>query len=96
MFRTKKIKVGRHRIEAFSIKLLSKSFVLLKGRKGYVMCGYLNVKTAEKFNDAAAMVTGVATIEEALKTQVRACTRPAQRLGIYKGQPVREALMIFA
>jgi uncharacterized protein YunC (DUF1805 family) len=96
MFRIKKIKVGRHHIEAFSAKLLSKSFVLLKGRKGYVMCGYLNIKTAEKFNDPAAMVTGVATIEDALKAQVCACTRSAQRLGIYKGQPVREALMIFA
>ncbi|HTY45917.1 MAG TPA: DUF1805 domain-containing protein [Patescibacteria group bacterium] len=96
MFRIKKIKVGRRYVEALSTRLLTKNLVLLKGRKGYVMCGYLNMASAEKFNDAAAMVTGVATIADALKAQVRACTTAARTMGIYEGQAVREALMIFA
>lgn len=94
MITIKKIKVGKRYIEAVAIKLLSKNFVLLRGRQGYIMCGYLNMKAAEKFKDVAIKITGVSTIEEALKASVRSCTSSARRLGIYKGQPVREVLKI--
>ena len=92
MIKIKKIKVGKRYVEAVAVKLLSKNFILLRGRRGYIMCGYLNMKAAEKFKDVAAKITGVSTIEEALKASVHSCTSQARRLGIYKGQPVREAL----
>ena len=78
------------------INLQSKNFILLKGRNGYVMCGYLNLKTAEKFKDVAIKIVGVSTIEEALKAKVHSCTSQAKRLGISKGQPVKETLKIIA
>jgi len=96
MLRYKKIKVGRKYIEAISIRLLSKNLILLKGRKGYIMCGYLNLKAAEKFKDVAVKIVGVATIEEALKVSIQSCTSSAKRLGISKGQPVKEILGIIA
>jgi len=96
MLRYKKIKVGRKYIEAISIRLLSKNLILLKGRKGYIMCGYLNLKAAEKFKDVAVKIVGVATIEEALKVNIQSCTSSAKRLGISKGQPVKEILGIIA
>lgn len=96
MLRYKKIKVGKKFIEGLSIKLLSKSFVLLRGRRGYVMCGYLNLKVAGKFKDVAIKIVGVATIEEALKATVYSQTAQARKLGIYKGQPVKEVLGIIA
>ncbi len=81
-------------MEAFLIKLLSKNLILLRASKGYAMCGYLNLKTAQKFKDVAIKITGVATIEEALNTVVHSCSYSAGRLGIYKGQPIKEALEI--
>lgn len=60
------------------------------------MCGYLNLKAAGKFKDAAVMITGVSTIREALSSKVSSCTLPAGKLGVYAGQPVKEVLKIIA
>ena len=92
----KKIKIGRQTVGALCIRLLSKNLILLKGRRGYVMCGYLNMKAAEKFKDVAAKIVGVSTIEQAFKARVHSCTSPARRLGISKGQPIKEVLKIIA
>ena len=88
----KKIRIGKKYIEAVAIKLLSKSFIVLKGKKGYVMCGYLNLKVAEKFKDVAVKIVGVSSIEDALNAQVHSCTSAARKLGLYKGQPIKEVL----
>lgn len=94
MLKHKKIKIGNKYIEALSIELLSKYFVLLRGSKGYVMCGYLNLTAAEKFNDVAVKITGVSTIEDAFQATVHSCTSSARKLGIHKGQPIKEVLEI--
>lgn len=96
MIKVKKIKVGARSIEALWVKLQNKNFILLRGSRGYVMCGYLNLKAAQKFNDVAVKVTGVSTISEVLSTSVYSCTNPAKKLGIYKGQPIKEVLKIIA
>jgi uncharacterized protein YunC (DUF1805 family) len=92
----RKIKCGRKYIEAFCIGLMSKNLILLLGSKGYVMCGYLNMRSAAKFKDLAVKITGVSTINESLRATVNSCTCAAKKLGIYKGQPIRQALKIIA
>ena len=94
MIKVKKIKIGKSNIEAILIKLQSKNFILLKGSRGYVMCGYLNMKAAERFKDVAIKITGVATIEEALAASVYSCSSPARKLGLHIGQPIKEVLKI--
>ena len=94
MIKCPKIKIGGKYIEAFLISLQSKNLILLRGSRGYVMCGYLNLKAAEKFKDVAIKITGISTIEEALKTSVHSCTSSARKLGIFKGQPIKEVLKI--
>lgn len=96
MLKHKKIKVGKKHIEAIRINLLSKNLILLKGRKGYVMCGYLNLKAATKFKDVAVKIVGVSTIEEALRATVHSCSPPAKKLGISQGQPIKEVLKTIA
>lgn len=96
MFRYKKIKIGKKYIKAFALDLGEKNLVVLKGSRGYVMCGYLNMKAAYKFKDAAVKITGVATIEDALKAIVHSLTGEARKLGIYKGQAVKEVLGIIS
>jgi uncharacterized protein YunC (DUF1805 family) len=92
----KKIKVGKKFVEAILIKLLSKNLIILKGSKGYIMCGYLNLKVANKFGDAAAKIVKVSTIKDALKTKIESASNKAKKLGIYKGQAVKDALKIIA
>lgn len=96
MIKRKKITIGRKYVEAFLISLQSKNLILLRGSRGYVMCGYLNLKAAERFKDAAIKVTGVSTIQEALNASVHSRTSPARKLGILKGQPIKEVLKIIA
>ncbi len=92
----KKIKVGKRYIEAINMKLLEKNLIVLRGEKGYVMCGYLNLSVAGKFKDVAVKIVKVATIEAALKADVHSCTRNARKLGIYLGQPISEVIKIIA
>jgi uncharacterized protein YunC (DUF1805 family) len=94
MIKHKKIKIGKKYIDAFLIKLLTKNLILLKGAKGYIMCGYLDLAVAEKFGDAAVRITGVSTIAEALNTTVSSCTTHAQKIGIKEGQLIKEVLKI--
>lgn len=96
MIKYKKIKVGKRYIEALLFSLSDKNLIVLKGRNGYIMCGYLNLKAARKFKDAAAMITGVSTIAGALKAEISAVTPGAAKIGMHKNQPVKEALKIIA
>jgi uncharacterized protein YunC (DUF1805 family) len=96
MFEHRKIKIGRAKIELLIFKLSNKNLLVLKGSKGYIMCGYLNLKVAEKFKDTAIKIIGVSSLKEALSATVASCTSSARKLGVYKGQPVKDALKIIA
>jgi len=92
MFEVKKIK----NIREINIRLQKKNLIVLIGKKGYIMCGYLNLNTANKFKDVAIRVKGVSKIEEVLNTKVENCSIPAKKLGIYIGQPIKEVLEIIS
>lgn len=92
----KKIKVGKKSVEALLFPLAGKNLIVIRGARGYIMCGYLNMRSAEKFRDAAVKITGVSTINDALATSVASCTSAARRLGIRKGQSIKEVLTIIA
>jgi uncharacterized protein YunC (DUF1805 family) len=96
MYEVKKIESGGKSIQAFRIKLLDKNLIVIRGSKGYIMCGYLNLAAAHRAGDAAVKITGVSTIREALKGRVHSCTACARKSGIYPGQPVKEVLKIIA
>ena len=78
------------------MRLQDKNLILLRGSRGYVMCGYLNMKAAEKFKDVAVKVTGVSSIDDALAASAHSCSSSARKLGIYKGQPIKEVLRSIA
>lgn len=90
----KKIKVSNKYVDAFLIKLQTKNLILLICKNGYIMCGYLNLKIANKFKDVAIKVVGVSSIEDTLKAKVQSCSYEAKKIGIYKGQSIKEALKI--
>ena len=94
MVTIKKIKVGKHFVEAMLTRLGERNLIVLKGRKGYIMCGYLNIKAADKFKDIGVKIVNVSTIEEAVKTKVHSMTYAAKKLGIYKEQEIKDVLEI--
>ena len=90
------IKAGSAKIEALDMQLGSRHLIVLKGSKGYIMCGYLNQSVAAGFGDAAIKIKGVSSIRDALRATVFSCTSSARKLGVRAGQPVKEAVRLIA
>ncbi len=66
--------------------------LVLRGRKGFIMCGYLDISVAEKLGLIAARVVGVSSIEEMLEKEIVEATEKARSMGVREGMKVREAL----
>jgi uncharacterized protein YunC (DUF1805 family) len=96
MIEHRKIKIGDRVVEALAFSLTGKNLIVLRGSRGYIMCGYLDLGASEKFDDAAVKIAGVATIDDALKASVASCTSRARGLGITEGQPIQDVLRIIA
>lgn len=60
-------------------------------KKGYIMCGYLNMETADAVSDAAAVVGG-SCFEETLANPVKAVSAKAAELGVAVGMTGAEAV----
>jgi uncharacterized protein YunC (DUF1805 family) len=74
---------------------LKSPLLLIKGAKGILACGYLNIETFNKTGEAAAIVTGVKTHEDMVKAKVIAVSNAARDLGIEIGMPGEDALQKF-
>ena len=96
MLVSRKIKVGKKNILAVLVKLASKNLIVLRGSRGYVMCGYLNLAAANKFGDVAVVVTGASSISQALKVRVHSVSTQARKIGIKKGDLIKDVLKIIA
>ena len=67
--------------------------IIIECKKGYLMCGYLNIAAAEKFHDAAVLVGG-AGINEVLANPIKGMTEEAKALGVREGMTGRQAAEI--
>ena len=93
----KEIKIKNTVFKGIELDLCDSSKLLvITGKKGYIMCGYLNINTAQKRDDVACIVTGVKTIEDMLNSKVVALTAKAQGLGISMDMEVNRVLEILA
>ena len=69
--------------------------LVIKGSKGFLGCGYINIETCNKTGEACAIVTGVKTHDEMLNVEVKAVSIEAEKLGARVGMKGEEALEIF-
>jgi uncharacterized protein YunC (DUF1805 family) len=70
----------------------SPPLLVITAEKGFVMCGFLNVDTAERLGVAGVMVSGVKTFEDVLNAEAKTATSKAQSLGVKAGMKGAEAL----
>ncbi|MEO5803876.1 MAG: DUF1805 domain-containing protein [Verrucomicrobiota bacterium] len=75
---------------------LKSPLLLIKGAKGILACGYLNIETFNKTGEAAAIVSGVRTHEDMSKAKVIAVSNAARSIGIELGMTGEDALKKFA
>ena len=88
MIYTEFVKIASRSYTYLKVEMGTAPLVLLKGEKGFVMCGYLNLEAAEKLNDIAVRVTGVKDLESLLNAKVAGVTSGAKALGIKEGDKV--------
>ena len=74
---------------------LKSPLLLIKGAKGILACGYLNIETFNKTGEPAAIVTGVKTHEDMVKAKVIAVSNSARAAGIEVGMTGEDALTRF-
>lgn len=86
------IKIGDKTVTGIEIPLNNAMMVMAVGKKGFVMCGYLNIEAAEKMGDVACVVKGVKNVAELLAGKVVALTSHAKKLGINLGITGEKAL----
>jgi len=72
----------------------SPPLLLIVGRTGFVMCGFLNIDVAEKVNVTAAVVSGVKTFDDVLAAEIKAVTSKAQMKGIKVGMKGEDAVKL--
>jgi len=68
------------------------NLLLIKGEKGFVMCGYLSSEVAERVGLAAAIVSGVSTFDDVLNAEIKFATSKAKELGVKPGMVVKEVI----
>ncbi len=66
--------------------------IVVKAKRGYIACSYIDKQTAEKVGDIAAFVSGVKNLDDLKKAKIREATTWAEDLGIREGMSVKKAL----
>jgi uncharacterized protein YunC (DUF1805 family) len=97
LFEIEKIDAGGKSVHGMKSTLPdAPPLLLIKGSKGFIMCGYLNMEAAEKLGAVAAMVSGVKTFDDVLNAQIKAATTKAKQLGLEPGKTVRDVIAAIA
>jgi len=92
LIETQEVAIDGKKTIGLKVDLQGAPLFLLVAQKGYVMCGYLNIDTAERLGQAAAVVTGVKSFEDVLNAKVVRLTTRAKQLGVREGMLGRDAL----
>ena len=90
MITTENVDISGSDYEYLRMDMGTAPLVILKGKKGFVMCGYLNLEAANKLGDCAVRVTGVKDLETILNSSATGVSEAARKLGINEGQKVSD------
>lgn len=84
------VELSGSKYEFLKMEMGKAPLLVLKGKKGFVMCGYLNMEAANKLGDCAVRVTGVSDLNTLLESKAINVSENARKLGISEGQKVSE------
>ena len=90
--KTQTIPLKKGEVTGYSIDLGKAPLLIIQAKKGYVMCGYLNINAANKIGDIAGRVTGVKTFDDMLNAEVIEISENATRAGLKQGMKVKDFL----
>jgi uncharacterized protein YunC (DUF1805 family) len=71
---------------------LNRPLLIVKGKNGFLACGYISVETCNATGDACAIVKGVSSYEDMYRATVVAVSGKALELGVVIGDSGAAAL----
>jgi uncharacterized protein YunC (DUF1805 family) len=71
---------------------LKRPLLIVKNKNGFLACGYINVETCNKTEEACAIVTGVSSYDDMYRASVVAVSQKALDLGVKIGDSGESAL----
>ena len=71
---------------------LKRPLLVAKGCQGFAACGYVDVATADKLDEACVIFTGVNSCSDFLTSEVQRVSTRAEGLGIAVGMAGKDAL----
>ncbi len=80
------------KFEGCSVDIFGKNLAIIKAPKGFVSCGYIDMRAAEKFGQALAIVRGVKNYGDMLAATVEEISSAARALGVDDGMTGKDAL----
>jgi uncharacterized protein YunC (DUF1805 family) len=89
---TQTISLKKGEATGYCINLGKAPLLIIQAKKGYVMCGYLNMNAANKIGDIAGKVTGVKTFDDMLDANVVEVSENAKLAGLTQGMNVKDFL----
>lgn len=89
---TQTISLKKGEAIGYCINLGKAPLLIIQAKKGYVMCGYLNMNVANKIGDIAGKVTGVKTFDDMLNANVVEVSENAKLAGLSQGMNVKDFL----
>ena len=90
--KTQTISLDKGKVTGYCIDLGKAPLLIIQAKKGYVMCGYLNMNAANKMGDIAGKVTGVRTFDDMLNSDVVEVSENAKLAGLKEGMNTKDFL----
>lgn len=91
--RVKIIPYGDRRLIGVEVDLPnSPPLVVLRGERGFAMCGFLDINVVNKLGLFAVKVRGVRSVEELLEKEVEEASDEAYRQGVKPGVKVKDLI----
>lgn len=91
---SKPVEIEGKKYAALESELGNLKLIVIRAKRGYIACSYINKDTAEKVGDVAGFVSGVKTVDDMLKAKLRTATTWAEDVGLREGMSVKKALEI--
>ncbi len=88
----KKLVVDGKQYLGVKINLFNAPLLLIKGERGFAMCGYLNINAANKLGDRAMIVSGVRDFEDMLNAPVKEVSEKLREESVKEGMLLKDAL----
>lgn len=85
---TGELLVGKTPCTAVRVELPGAPLIVIASKQKpncFVACGYVDVETADKLGDCAAIVSGVKTFQDVLDAPIKKLSKEAERLGALVG-----------